>query len=264
MLDFDAYLRRIGLSGSPTVAQLHRAHAISIPFENLDPYRGLPVSLAAQDIERKLVTVRRGGYCFEQNLLLKAALEELGAQVQTLLARVRLGATTGAIRPRTHLVLGVELDGRRWLADVGFGLGTLLDPLPWHPGDEHEQSGWRFRLVEQGAELVLQAAGRDGWTDQYGFSAEPAPFVDLETSNWYTSTHPRSPFVAGPMAAVSRDDGSRSSLRDRDGLTLMEQTPDETTIAAVAMADLPELLAGRFGLEGFAIDPSGRLSHNAR
>jgi hypothetical protein len=45
VLDLDAYLERIGLDGRPSVAQLHRAHLTSIPFENLDPHQGLPVSL---------------------------------------------------------------------------------------------------------------------------------------------------------------------------------------------------------------------------
>jgi N-hydroxyarylamine O-acetyltransferase len=88
VLDFDGYLARIGLSGTPTIAEVHRAHVASIPFENLDPQRGVPVSLAPDDIERKLVAERRGGYCFEQNLLLKSALEALGAEVETLLGRV--------------------------------------------------------------------------------------------------------------------------------------------------------------------------------
>jgi N-hydroxyarylamine O-acetyltransferase len=78
MLDLDAYLERIGLNGSPSIAQVHRAHLTSVPFENLDPHQGLAVSLEVEDLERKLVRERRGGYWFEQNLLLlllKAALE---------------------------------------------------------------------------------------------------------------------------------------------------------------------------------------------
>src|ERR1700736_6596991 len=137
MFDLDAYLGRIGLEGRPSLAELHRAHATSIPFENLDPRRGVPVSLELEDLERKLVAERRGGYCFEQNLLLKAALEALGAEVDLLLARVRVGAP-GVTRPRSHLVLRVRADGASWHADVGFGLGTLLDPLPFGPGAEHE------------------------------------------------------------------------------------------------------------------------------
>ena len=79
MLDFGAYLERIGLSASerPTLHDVYRAHATSIPFENLDPHRGIPVSLAQEDLERKLVRERRGGYCFEQNLLLASVLQTL-------------------------------------------------------------------------------------------------------------------------------------------------------------------------------------------
>ena len=43
MFDLDAYLARIGLEGRPSFAEVHRAHVTSIPFENLDPYCGIPV-----------------------------------------------------------------------------------------------------------------------------------------------------------------------------------------------------------------------------
>jgi N-hydroxyarylamine O-acetyltransferase len=99
IFDLDAYLERIGLRGRPGLAQVHRAHITSIPFENLDPQRGVPVSLALEDLQRKLVAERRGGYCFEQNLLLKASLEALGGEVDLLLARVRFRAEPGVTRP---------------------------------------------------------------------------------------------------------------------------------------------------------------------
>ena len=99
MFDLDCYLSRIGLDGRPTLAEVHRAHATTIPFENLDPRIGRPVSLALPDIEHKLLTERRGGYCFEQNLLLKMALEALGAEVDMFLARMRLGAKPGVVAP---------------------------------------------------------------------------------------------------------------------------------------------------------------------
>jgi arylamine N-acetyltransferase len=70
MLDLDAYLGRVDLEGRPNLARLHRAHVTAVPFENLDPRRGIPISLEPDDLERKLVSHRRGGYCFGQNLLL--------------------------------------------------------------------------------------------------------------------------------------------------------------------------------------------------
>jgi N-hydroxyarylamine O-acetyltransferase len=251
-------MQRIGLKGSPTIAQIHRAHVTSIPFENLDPHRGVPVSLEPEAIERKLVDERRGGYCFEQNLLLKAALEALGARVELMLARVRFKAD-GAVRPRGHLVMRVQAEGAVWHADVGFGLGSLLEPLPFGPGQEHEQAGWRFRVVEDGPEFVLQAVTGDRWIDVYGFSPHPVPFVDLETSNWWISTHPNSPFVTGVIVSKQDNEGRRMSVSDWAGLALTEEVPGERRVTGVLREELPQLIASRFGLDGFALDRDGRL-----
>lgn len=264
MLDLDRYLERIGLHGRPGITELHRAHVTSIPFENLDPHCGIGVSLAAEDIERKLVGGRRGGYCFEQNLLLKAALEALGADVELLLARVRWGAPAGVTRPRAHLVLRVHAEDLVWHADVGFGNGTPLEPIPFGPGGEHEQSGWRFRVVRDGPELVLQTLDGDGWADVYGFPEQPVAPIDVEVSNWFTSTHPRSPFVSGLIVTTQGDDGKRTSLSDWDSLALSERTPAGTTVTPVSPDAVPELLAARFGLPGYAPGADGRLVAPAR
>ncbi len=250
MLDLKAYLARIGLDGRPGAAEVHRAHVTSIPFENLDPRRGIPVSLALEDLERKLVRERRGGYCFEQNLLLKAGLEALGSGVEPMLARVRVGATPGNPRPRSHLVLRVQADGRDWHADAGFGHGTLLEPIPFGPGGPYEQSGWQFRVLEEGRELVLQSAQDGEWIDLYAFEPEPVPFVDIETSNWFTSTHPRSPFVTGLIVSAQHPDGTRISLSDWQGLALSEETPAGGSVRPVEPGEVGELLATRFGLNG--------------
>ncbi len=268
---------QIGADGGRSLAQLHRAHVCSIPFENLDPYRGVPVSLDEDALMRKIVTGRRGGYCFEQNLTLRAALEALGARVDLLLGRVRAGAPPGVTRPRSHLVLRVHAEGGVWHADAGFGGGTLLEPIPFGPGGVHEQSGWRYRVVQDGDELVLQTADvlqatdrlqtADGlqsvdgttWIDLYGFVPEPAPFVDLETSNWFTSTHPRSPFVTRLSVSAHRCDGTRISLSDGDELALTEETPAGRKVTRVAWDTVPRVLEEHFGLTGFALDGAGRL-----
>jgi len=251
MLDLEAYLARIGLSGQPGLADVHRAHVTSIPFENLDPRRGIPVSLKPENLERKLVQQRRGGYCFEQNLLLKAALEAIGFRVEPMLARVRAGAPRGSQRPRTHLVLRVIGEDGDWHADAGFGRGTLLEPIPFGPGGPYEQSGWRFQVVQEGPELVLRGAEDGAWVDLYAFVPEPVPEIDIETSNWFTCTHPRSPFVTGLIVSTQRPDGTRVTLSDWDGLSFKEETPAGASVRALDPGEVSELIATRFGLEGF-------------
>ncbi len=269
MIDFDAYLERIGVRGQtdPTLRDLHRAHATSIPFENLDPHRGVPVSLAQQDLERKLVHERRGGYCFEHNLLFASALEHLGLEVEPMLARVRAGTPRGTIRPRTHAVLRVrDGDGDVWHADVGFGRGTLLEPIPFGPdaAASYEQGGWMFRTIEEGSELVLQTRTDGAWSDVYAFAPRPVPAVDIETSNWWTCTHPRSPFVFGVIAAVHHADGSRELINDWSGrLELITESASGSRRSTPSREQLPELLAERFGLAGFTLGPDGRVRRAA-
>jgi N-hydroxyarylamine O-acetyltransferase len=258
MFDLDAYVERIGLHGRPSIRELHRAHVSAIPFENLDPHRGVPVSLDDEALGRKLVAGRRGGYCFEQNLVLKAALEALGAEVEPMLARVRRGAPHGSVRPRTHLLLRVTAEDAIWHADVGFGVGSLLEPIPFGPGQEHELSGWRVRVVADGPELVLQGFEDEAWVDLYGFVPEPVEPVDIVTSNWYTCTHPRSPFVSGLIVAIQRDDGTRVSLSDWDELALREQTPSTTAVTPITRDAIPGLLETLFGLPGFVQSGDGR------
>ena len=260
MFDLDAYVERVHLSGHPSLAEVHRAQVTSIPFENLDPHGGLHVSLELEDLQRKLVGERRGGYCFEQNLLLKAALEALGAHVEPMLARVKVGAPPGVVRPRTHLVLRVEVDDQPWLVDAGFGLGTLPEPLPFGPGDVHKLSGWRFRIVQDGFEHVLQTASGAEWVDVYGFVPQPVPMSDIEMANWYTSTHPSSPFVTGLIVSTQRPDGTRIALSDRGELALTEQTPAAAHVTPILREQIPQLLETRFGLPGFTLDHDGRVT----
>jgi N-hydroxyarylamine O-acetyltransferase len=263
MIDFDAYLRRIGLDpvADPAWRAVHRAHATSIPFENLDSHRGIPVSLEQADLERKLVASRRGGYCFEHNLLLASALEHMGLEVEPMLARVGVGGAAQETRPVGHLILRVtDGDGRQWHADVGFGLGTLLDPIPFGPTGAHEQSGWSFQVVQEGDELALQTLGPEGWADVYSFPPRAAFLIDIEVSNWWTCTNPASPFASKLIVSVSHDDGRREALHDFSGpLVTLDMSPDGTKSAEAQREAIPSLLAQRFGLPGWGLGPDGRV-----
>jgi N-hydroxyarylamine O-acetyltransferase len=258
----DAYLDRIGLAGraDPGLAEVHRAHATSIAFENFDSFSGTPVSLDVPDLEEKILVRRRGGYCFEHNLLLASALESLGGrEVVPMLARVRIGPE-GAPSPLNHLLLRVaDRDGSRWLADVGFGGGGLLDPLPFETETESEQSGWLYRLVDDGPELVLQVFQDGGWSDMYGFVPEPALHVDIVVNNWYTATHPESPFVTGIMAGLRRPDRCLTLFANEQAVVIERPVGGASTVTEVAMESVPGLLAERFGIVGVTLGPDGRL-----
>jgi N-hydroxyarylamine O-acetyltransferase len=193
-----AYLRRIGLPDPvapdlETLRRLHAAHVESIPFENLDILLGRGVRLDLDRLRDKLITQRRGGYCFEQNTLFLAVLQEIGFTAAPMEARVRVGST--AVRPRTHMVLEVKVAGEAWLADVGFGGEGPREPVPIGQGAPARATGLSYRIVEEGESRVLQMRQGSEWTDQYAFLPRPVHPIDFEVANWFTSTHPDSPFV---------------------------------------------------------------------
>jgi N-hydroxyarylamine O-acetyltransferase len=259
LANIDAYLARIGLRRPVTLAEVHRAHATSIAFENFDSYSGRPVSLDLAHLEDKMVTRRRGGYCFEHNLLLMAALESIGlVDVAPMLARVRLGPE-GSARPLNHLLLRVVDDGTTWLADVGFGGGGLLDPLPLEPGLESDQSGWRYRIIEDGQELVLQVLNDGAWTDCYGFVPTPVPRVDIEVNNWYTATHPDSGFVTGIMTGARRVDRCVSLFAGEEAMLVERPVGGASTVTPVGIEEAPAMLADLLGINGVSVGPDGRL-----
>jgi N-hydroxyarylamine O-acetyltransferase len=263
MHDFDAYLRRIGLdpAGNPSWQAIHRAHATTIPFENLDPHRGVPISLEQADLEQKLVARRRGGYCFEHNLLLASALEHLGLAAEPILARVVAGGAPRGSRPAGHLLLRVtDEDGRQWHADVGFGLGTLLDPIPFGPAGIQEQPLRSFQVAADGDHLMLQTLGPDGWADVYSYPTHAAFRIDIEVSNWWTCTNPASAFASGLIVAVSHDDGGQEALHDFAGpLAIKTVTSDGAQTTEIQRDAVPSLLARRFGLPGFELAPDGKV-----
>ncbi|MBR8740658.1 arylamine N-acetyltransferase [Nocardiopsis sp. MG754419] len=208
-LDLDAYLERVGLAEAPppTVAgltALHRAHLAAIPFENLRLLLDRPVALDVPSLTDTMVRSHRGGYCYEQNLLLAAVLDRLGCAPTAFSARVLLGGD-GRPRPATHALLRVVSDGAAWLMDVGFGGGGLLEPFPLVDGHQTSQGGWDLRLdrvAEVGdEEWLLRSFDGTEWRNLYSFTTAGALPQDYAICSHYLTTHPRSPFRHRLMVA---------------------------------------------------------------
>ena len=211
-IDLDAYVERIGYTGprEPTIETLrgiHQRHVQAIPFENIDPFAGRPVRLDAASLERKLVRERRGGYCYEQNLLLVHALRGLGFQVAGLAARVLWNVPEGTMLPRTHMLVLVDLDERAFVADVGFGGLTLTAPLRLDPDVEQATPHEPFRLCRDGDGCVMEARILGQWKPLYRFDLQEQMQADYDMASWYQCNHPQSRFVANLIAA--RPDADR-------------------------------------------------------
>ena len=246
-MHLSAYFARIAYRGTPgadeaTLRDVHRAHATTIAFENLDIQMGLAIDLALDRLEEKMVRRGRGGYCFEQNTLLLGALRALGFAAIACEARVVAGAS--AATPRTHMLLVVSIDGRRWLCDTGFGGETPLEPVPVD-GGAVAQGGSAYRVGQAGPHFVLQADAGEGWSDQYVFEAQPREPIDFEVANWYTSTHPESRFVRTLTAQLRTATGSKV-LRN---LNWTERRGPRVESRDIAREELESVLAAEFGLQ---------------
>src|SRR5689334_20896822 len=147
----EAWLHRIGYGGprTPTpdvLRALVTAHATTIAYETIDAFLGRPPSLDVTALQQKMIGRARGGYCFEQNMLLRAGLRALGFSVTSLQARVVRNLPVEAPRPALHMVLRVELPQGPLLADVGFGNLAPTTALELRPAAELATSHEPVRL----------------------------------------------------------------------------------------------------------------------
>jgi N-hydroxyarylamine O-acetyltransferase len=247
--DIDAYLARIGYSGArlprlDVLRALHLHHAQAIPFENLNPFLRWPVRLDTASIQQKLVREGRGGYCFEQNLLFAHALHALGFRVSGLAARVLWNAPADAQPARGHMLLRIELDGERYVADVGFGVVTLTGPLRLEPHVEQTTPHEPFRLLSAEDEFVMQARIKGDWKTLYRFGLQTQVVADYEVTNWYLSNHPASHFITGLIAARPEAD-RRYALRNNELAVHFRDGRSERRILTSA-AELRDALVDAF------------------
>lgn len=216
----DAYLARLGFDApeEPTLEflqRLQRTHVQAIPYENLDVLAGKPVSLDPIDLFRKIIVGRRGGYCFELNILFGWLLRELGYNLEFRMGRVWL-RDPEAVPARNHGTHVVHLQGRTVIADVGFGGRAPRRPLDLAVRnvsiEDGDAVGEPLRMVdacEYGVMVQRFIASR--WLDQFSLEPIAAHPSDLEVANHYQSTAPASHFRHHLFVGLFREDG-------RDGL----------------------------------------------
>ena len=250
--DQKAWLARIGYSGpvTPTLETLNRlifAHSHSIAYETLDIMLGHPPKLDVAALQQKMIVSKRGGYCFEQNMLFRAALRSLGYKITSFQGRVVRGLAIDAPRPAIHMLLKVELPEGAYLADVGFGNLAPTCALLLEPEIEQETPHEVMRFIDVGGELTLQARLKHSWQHIYRVIPYPRYDGEYEITNWYTATHPETPYqgniiVAKPGPNRSRITmyNARVTVRDAEGHAEKRWLQNET--------EYKDVLRGEFGL----------------
>jgi N-hydroxyarylamine O-acetyltransferase len=229
----DRYLARIGRrrpAGATETAlrDLHEAHLMSVPFENLSIHLGEPIELEEAPLLDKLVGRRRGGFCYELNGAFALLLGAVGFDVTLLAARVF--GSDGLGPPFDHLVLRVAPPllgtGGPWIVDVGFGDHALLPLVLDDRGPQADPAG-EFRVIEAAdGDLDVIKDGRP----QYRIEMRPRRWADFEPLCWWHQTSPRSHFTQAPVCSLALP-GGRVTLNDRRLIRTLDGVRTETTLA---------------------------------
>jgi len=140
----------------------------------------------------------------------------------------------------------VDLDGRPWLVDAGFGVMTPTGPLRLMTDEEQATPHEPFRLLADRDEFVTQAKIRREWRSLYRFGLQEQLLPDYELANWYVSTHPESRFVNELMVARPAP-GRRYTLLNNE-FTVHHLNGGTERRLLTSAAEIRALLEGEFQL----------------
>ncbi|MBQ3210802.1 MAG: arylamine N-acetyltransferase [Oscillospiraceae bacterium] len=245
----EKYFKRIGLEMPETIVpdgqllkKLHFAHCTTVPYENLDIIRGIPLRLDDEGLYQKVVEEGKGGYCFELNGLFAWLLRELGYKVTEYASRYLRGESS--IPMRRHRVLRVEAADGVYCADVGIGEVCPRYPLKLVEGLEQPQFDECYRFdKDEFLGWVLMDYYKGQWRQFYSFTEEPQLPQDYVALSCYCEKHPDSPFIHAEMFSLKTATG-RITL---DGNVYKEFKDGEVTVKELSEDEMPAAYA-RFGL----------------
>lgn len=233
-MNTDEYLHRIGCGpvSSPDVDALcavHRAHMLSVPFENLDIHGKRRIVLDTALLVEKIVGAKRGGICYELNGAFGALLTALGFKVTLLAAEVFIA--DGSVGPQfDHMALLVEAEGVRYLCDVGFG-DSFVEPLRLDARGEQVQAGFAYQLLETAdGYTVMRRKLADGGPMQpaFRFSLEPRQLSDFEAMCEFHQSG-ESHFARKIVCSMATTDG-RVTVSGSDLIVTRGESRDVTAI----------------------------------
>jgi N-hydroxyarylamine O-acetyltransferase len=230
------YLIRIGYSGNTepslgVLRALQEAHLTAVPFENLDIRAGRTIALERPLLYRKIITMKRGGFCYELNGLFDWLLRELEFNNHLLAGQV-YDQTKSEYGPEfDHMLCLTEAEGRKWLADVGFG-DFSMHPLAFTPDEPITDKNGKF-LIERDSDnqyRVSRYSSREHqYIPQYRFSTEERQLSDFAAMCSYHQTSPASHFTRNVVCSIATPTG-RITLADNKLILTDNGTRTETLL----------------------------------
>ncbi|HEY4060718.1 MAG TPA: arylamine N-acetyltransferase [Puia sp.] len=240
-MDISGYLRRIRYDGLvyrnlDTLRALQQHHVFAIPFETLDIHNQIPILLQTDMLFQKVILDSRGGYCYELNILFYRLLSLCGFTVTMVSGR--LLHKYGYGYEFEHMALIVELHGRKWLVDVGYGDFSLM-PLAIQPGEIQNDGRTCYQIIDpvvvDGQEYLGVAkwnAAKQDFKIDYIFTLIPRGLEDFAGMNLFHQTSPDSHFARGLICTLPTAEGRISLInnmliRTENGKRIVRHIQDE-------------------------------------
>jgi N-hydroxyarylamine O-acetyltransferase len=217
-LDIEKYLSRINYKGDiqlnhKCLSDIHECHAYSIPFETLDIHIGRPINLELDSVYEKVISNKRGGFCYELNYLFFTLLVELGFKCSMISSRIWNEEVYGP--PFDHMSLKVDLDDE-WLLDVGFG-DLFIRPLKIKDQFDQEDKFNTYRIKQlDKTKFLLFAKPRNDldFEEKYEFDTKPRVIGDFQDQCDFKQYSPESHFVKKVICTIPISTGRKSLTND--------------------------------------------------
>ena len=242
------YLQALSLHGRELdlgfLSDVVARHVATFAFSNVGSRLGEDLPLDFEALFLRIVAQRRGGYCFEQNGLLYAVLEELGFSPELYLARVIYDQDTHP--GLTHRITMVEYEDRRYVLDVGFGpLGPRI-PVPMS-AIESNDGDKIFRIAERRpGEFHMQFFKEGDFFSLYRFELARYGQADCELGHFYSHRHPDAAFVNHLVVSLVQESETRS-LRDSEYWVIQKSGTQNREISD--SEQLRRILVGELGIQ---------------
>jgi N-hydroxyarylamine O-acetyltransferase len=229
-LDIIAYLERIGYTDvidvtDEVLTRLHKKHVYQIPFENLDVYYKRIFNLDIRNVYQKVINDKRGGFCYELNLLFNCLLTQIGFTSRIIASRIFNG--DGTVGPEfDHMSIHVKT-GKEYLLDVGYG-DLFVTPIEITEGVQFDGRNY-FQINKWNKnEYVISMSG-DGlsFSKKYTFGLDVVDIKDFNTICFDKQTSPTSFFVKNVVCTKPTEKGRvtifNNKLVEKNGESRMEQ-----------------------------------------
>ncbi|MEQ9231379.1 MAG: arylamine N-acetyltransferase [Cyclobacteriaceae bacterium] len=217
-IDTATYLNKLGLFKElPSLnylRQLHRQHQMVIPFENLDVHFRRPITPDVRKIFNKIIPTKRGGFCYELNLLFYHLLVHLGYECQLISANVFNKETKEFGPEYDHMAILVKIQDSIYLCDVGFGDGFIYPKkLDLHSLQMDFNRYFKFFIDPDDNYFIKRTLDTQNFEPLYRFKIqmrEPIEFLDQIN---FKQSSPESPFVGKKIITMLTPEG-RITLSD--------------------------------------------------